>query len=373
MAVAYISGITPLRPKHETSQEEAFEWLAASHAKAESSRGGTASFRDEIRDKLRIVGCKPHQIAKRGHEIGDFLHHDWKNMEIYRLEEHPQGAPLSTRQRMHASIVEQKFETFYQDAPIPAEILHVSCTGYASPSGAQKIIAQKGALSHATHLYHMGCSAAMPAIRTASAFAHTTKSPVDVVHTEVCTLHYNPLNHSPEQLVAQTLFADGFIKYTVSNTPTKAPHFKILAMHEEIVPDSLQAMTWTLSEFNFNMILAKEIPKLVASRLPTYLKTLCSKGNTTPNALKKSTAFAIHPGGPKILQYAQELLDLEDQQIQNSREILRDFGNMSSATLPHIWHIMLGDDTVPEGAVIASLAFGPGLTIAGALLQKKGS
>jgi predicted naringenin-chalcone synthase len=82
------------------------------------------------------------------------------------------------------------------------------------------------------------------------------------------------------------------------------------------------------------------------------------------------TVFAVHPGGPRILDSVQKLLELEDRQLALSRNVLFERGNMSSATLPHIWMAALSDPDVRPGSLVASLAFGPGLTIAGALFRK---
>ena len=65
-------------------------------------------------------------------------------------------------------------------------------------------------------------------------------------------------------------------------------------------------------------------------------------------------------------------MGLRPDQVQASNDVLRNHGNMSSATLPHVWKAMLEDDTVRPGTLIVSLAFGPGLTISGAILRKRG-
>jgi predicted naringenin-chalcone synthase len=80
--------------------------------------------------------------------------------------------------------------------------------------------------------------------------------------------------------------------------------------------------------------------------------------------------FAIHPGGPRILDYLEELLKLEKRQLRLSRAVLFQRGNMSSATLPHIWMAGASDGDLKPGTLVVSLAFGPGLTIAGALFRK---
>ena len=82
----------------------------------------------------------------------------------------------------------------------------------------------------------------------------------------------------------------------------------------------------------------------------------------------KNAKFAIHPGGPKIIDAVQEALELSDKQTQESKKILFERGNMSSATLPHVWNEMLNSD-IPKGTKIISLAFGPGLTLFGSVFE----
>jgi predicted naringenin-chalcone synthase len=81
--------------------------------------------------------------------------------------------------------------------------------------------------------------------------------------------------------------------------------------------------------------------------------------------------FAVHPGGPKIIDRVRQVLELTDVQVQTSRDVLFDHGNMSSATLPHIWMRLAADEGVAPGTLVASLAFGPGLTVCGGLFRKQ--
>nr|VFK19220.1 MAG: Chalcone and stilbene synthases, C-terminal domain [Candidatus Kentron sp. LFY] len=86
--------------------------------------------------------------------------------------------------------------------------------------------------------------------------------------------------------------------------------------------------------------------------------------------IKDDSLFAVHPGRPKILERIQERFDVTRKQIHYSWDILHEKGNMSSATVPHIWHAIVNDDTVPKGKPVVSLAFGPGLTACGMLMEK---
>jgi alkylresorcinol/alkylpyrone synthase len=84
---------------------------------------------------------------------------------------------------------------------------------------------------------------------------------------------------------------------------------------------------------------------------------------------KENAIFTIHLGGPKIIEQVSDALGLHPEQSAASHTVLRNYGNMSSATLPHVWSEILESGAVLPGQLVASLAFGPGLTICGGLFQ----
>jgi predicted naringenin-chalcone synthase len=195
---------------------------------------------------------------------------------------------------------------------------------------------------------------------------------VDVVHTELCSLHMNPLLHSPEQLVIQTLFADGIIKYSLRDTPHRdgQPCFRILGSLEQIVPNSSHSMQWVPCPWGMAMTLARDVPSQLGEELAGFVEQLCARGQLTEQE-RTIAQFAVHPGGPRILQHVGQCLGLDEEQLRHSHKILSSRGNMSSATLPHIWQEMQRDDGVTHGQIVVSLAFGPGLTISGAIMRKE--
>jgi predicted naringenin-chalcone synthase len=191
---------------------------------------------------------------------------------------------------------------------------------------------------------------------------------VDVVHTELCTLHLDPSDHSLEQLVIQSLFADGFVRYSVQ-PDDGAPGLRVLSVHEEVLPDSEGAMAWSVGDTGMHMALARDVPDRIAAVLRRFVTTLFEKAGSNIGALRGCIA-AIHPGGPKIIDGVRAVLELDEAQVAASCAVLFEYGNMSSATLPHIWMRILEDAAVPRGTLVPSLAFGPGLTVCGALLEK---
>ncbi len=304
---------------------------------------------------------------------------DWDALAIYDVTRHPRGKGTAARSRVFAEAVNAYFEAEYDDEPVaPGDLVHVTCTGYVSPSGAQRLVERKGwgRSTRVTHAYHMGCYAAFPALRIAVGSlcaperlaSSAVERRVDIVHTELCTLHLDPSNHSIEQLVVQSLFADGFIRYSVREG---GPGLRLLALDERVLPESVDAMSWVLSDGGMQMTLARDVPQRIAAMLRPFVTGLYEKAGLDAGARLAATVFAVHPGGPKIIDGVRDVLELGEAQVKTSRQVLYDHGNMSSATLPHVWMRLLADEGTRPGTLVLSLAFGPGLTVCGALFEKQ--
>ncbi|GLH72222.1 chalcone synthase [Geothrix limicola] len=368
--------------RYHSDQATIVDWIAAAHAQAEITLQAPPT--DEARETLvrkfrklvRRFGCSTDRIAFRNSSLEDFTHTDWDRMRIFQLNKFPSGRPCGERSRFFSEISGEAFEQFYaHESEPPPVIIHVTCTGYVSPSGAQRLVASRdwGRSTEVFHAYHMGCYASMPAIRMAAGFVERGKARVDIVHTELCTLHMDPSQHLPEQLVVQTLFADGLIRYSVSRARAGKPlsnGLELITTREEIVPGTGDAMTWMVSDFGMLMTLSRKVPDHIRAGLGAFLDRLAASAELTSGQLIEEAIFAIHPGGPRIIDEIAEHLGLRPEQVSASNAILSQFGNMSSATLPHVWQAVLADPAVKPGTLIVSLAFGPGLTIAGAILRK---
>jgi predicted naringenin-chalcone synthase len=380
-----LSDFSVSRPRYRIDQSHSLAWLANVHATSEATaRGWDPPTRDAFAERLRRAiercACDPSKIGARGHVVPD----GWEGHEgeavIYDVTRRPRGADAAERTRVFDTIVSSYFEQAYAEGtPAPANIIHGTCPGYVAPNGAQKVVSLRGwgALTRVTNAYHMGCYAALPAVRMAAGFlalSEPSPSPgagprrVDIVHTELCSLHIDPSNHSVEQLVVQSLFADGFVRYAAS--ATASPGLAVLAQNEVIVPDSAAAMTWTTSDAGMQMTLARDVPERIAASLREFLRDLYARAGLTWSAELARTVFAVHPGGPRIIESVRELLELTDAQVQTSRDVLFEHGNMSSATLPHVWARLVDDPRVARDTLIVSLAFGPGLTVCGAVFRK---
>lgn len=295
----------------------------------------------------------------------------------------PSGELLDARMSLFEETAEKVFDRVYAESTeAPDDIVHVTCSGYLSPSPVQVYLSKRGWHQTAvTHSYHMGCYGAFPAIRTATglvggsyASLGRAKERVDLVHTEFLSLHFDLLGEAPDNFVTSTLFADGFIKYTAAPeeafSKTGRSGLKILTMEERLLPSSLPEMTLRPGPFQFDMSLSKKVPFLIRDSVEDFVRSMCEAAGIDFESEKDRMIFAIHPGGPAILNQIRNKLQIEESQIALSRQVLFEHGNMASATAPHIWQRIVESPSVPAGTKVLSMAFGPGLTVIGAVFEK---
>lgn len=274
------------------------------------------------------------------------------------------------------------FDEFYSKTiNAPDHLVHVTCSGYSSPSAAQEaVIKRKWETAKITHSYQMGCYGAFPAIRTARSLvnADPVNKRVDVIHTELLSAHLNLTEFSISNSMICSLFGDGFIGYSLleeesfmnDNSIKEKKGLRILASHEVIIPDSLEDMSWEIGEFSFLMTLSKRVPVFIRKNIRSFLTALCEKADVNLEEEKYDLHFAIHPGGPKIIDYIVDEIGIFKEQARWSYEILHRQGNMSSATVPHIFNEIINDLTIKQKTKIVAMAFGPGLTATALLVEK---
>jgi predicted naringenin-chalcone synthase len=356
-----IHSFSPVLPLHHMPQAKTVDWILKAHERNHFLNPVEEAF---DRSKLERFALNESYIQERYFECDD-LDENWEEHSTYRLTQAtPCGSTIGVRNKIFGEKVQRVFSQLYADET-PSQLIHVTCTGYISPSPPQVYFSKRGYSPGITHAYHMGCYAAFPAVRMGMGLHLSHHVDVDIVHNELCSLHLASDTHTPEQMVVQTLFADGHIKYSLGSAKKG---LKILGIKEQLIPNSLEDMTWIPDAFGMRMTLSREVPFKIRDALPAFVENLCQDCSISRKELMQNGIFAIHPGGPKIIEAVQKKLELQDEQVSFSKDVLKKRGNMSSATLPHVWHEIFKSD-VPDGTKILSLAFGPGLTIFGALFE----
>jgi predicted naringenin-chalcone synthase len=261
-------------------------------------------------------------------------------------------------------------------------VVTVSCTGFYAPGPDYMLVRELG-LGPAVQRYHlgfMGCYASIPALRNAAQLcAADPDAVVLVVSVELCTLHLRSSN-DPDTIVASSLFADGAGAGIVTARPLE-PGERALALDRfetRITPVGEGDMAWKIGDHGFEMVLSNAVPAIIDDHITGALEPLFAPDAHLAEALATDAAgehvehWAIHPGGRSILDKVESRLQLSEAQLVPARSTLRDFGNMSSATVLFVLRYILDQSSSSEGERVAAMAFGPGLTVESALMTVKG-
>jgi predicted naringenin-chalcone synthase len=217
------------------------------------------------------------------------------------------------------------------------------------------------------HLGFMGCYAALPALRMARQFCLAQPDAVVlVVSLELCSLHMRTKSDA-DSILGNALFSDGAAAALVSALPPTGdqPVFALDHFASALAAEGQGDMAWEIGNHGFNLVLSSYVPDVIEANVTRIVNGLLAPRGLSPTDVR---FWAIHPGGKSILDKVEKSLALEAWQIAPSREVLRDYGNMSSATVLFVLQRLL---TLPEAepCTIATMAFGPGLTIECGLLQ----
>ena len=253
----------------------------------------------------------------------------------------------------------------------PRRVTHlitVTCSGFSAPGFDCTLIRElplKATVAR-TQIGFMGCHAALNALRVARAFvAADPQAVVLVCCVELCSLHYQ-YGWDPEQIVAMSLFSDGaaacIVQSPDAGKAARPAPYQILAHGALLMQDCGDAMTWRMSDHGFRMTLSPRVPDLLARHLLPWLTEWLSSHGYRPEEI---AGWAVHPGGPRILQAFTDATKLNPEVVQASREVLRRYGNMSSPTLIFILDAL---QATPDSRPTVAIGFGPGLAVEAALL-----
>ncbi len=345
-------------------------WLRSALKRALGSDAGPELKRAlGLYDRLLRAG----RIDARATCVDDYRHENWLEMTLY--QDRADGAlwhrpPLEKRMAIYVTQADRWAQAaFARDERSPSYLIQVSCTGYRAPHAVQKLAVERGWNDRARilHIGHMGCYASVPAVAMAAKLVSGEDAQASLLFAEACTLHLKPGAVSDEDVVVNSLFGDGAARVDVS-PHAAAGCLALLDSTETIFSDSDGDMTWSLADSGFHMTLGRAVPARLRAIVADFVDSFLARSGLRRADVER---FAVHPGGPKIIDNVAEVLGLSAEQVRHSHEVLRERGNMSSSTLPHIWSRMKDDPTVAAGELIVSLAFGPGLTIVANLLRQE--
>jgi predicted naringenin-chalcone synthase len=253
----------------------------------------------------------------------------------------------------------------------------VSCTGFDIPGLDLRLAGRLGMRPdlRRTCVLGMGCYAAFPALQRArEAVAGRPGRRALVLALELCSLHLQ-IDDSLENMVVSALFADGAAAAIIGEPPDPAaangrPHPpagpRLVDALTHCDYTTFDHMAFHVTDHGFRMRLSAYVPELLGADVEPFVDALLARNGLARAGVR---FWAIHPGGPKILDSLQERLGLQPADLACSRAVLREYGNMSSPTVLFVLDEIQRSRAPAPGDYGVLLAFGPGLTMESALVQ----
>jgi predicted naringenin-chalcone synthase len=205
----------------------------------------------------------------------------------------------------------------------------------------------------------MGCYAALPGLAAVSDFVTVHRRPAVLLCVELPSLHVQPAAVDPQQVVAHALFSDAAAAAVVLPV---SDGYRIRELASVTDTTTADHMTWEVTDLGFRMGLSPQVPDVLRAHVgPLVTGVLAGQGLTVGDV----GGWAVHPGGPRILDVVRDELGLPEEALAVSRGVLAEHGNCSSPTVLMILQQLRDRGPAP----VMLLAFGPGLTLYSALLS----
>ncbi len=270
------------------------------------------------------------------------------------------GERMKVYQREAPKLAATALEGLRQQAgPLDAvtHLIVTTCTGFYAPGLDIDIVRDQGLAPSVqrTVIGFMGCHAALIGLRHAKQIVEADPDAVVLmVNLELCSLHLQQTERM-DRLVSFLLFADGCAASLITARPQG---LRLDECTSHLSLEDAERMAWHIEDHGFAMTLDSRLP----ARIRQWFRA--SKELSTPDFDPARMLWAIHPGGRLILTSVQDACGLTDAQMELSREVLRRFGNMSSASIMFILRDLLQREMgAMDPRPGRALAFGPGLTV----------
>ncbi len=246
-------------------------------------------------------------------------------------------------------------------------IITVSCTGIMIPSLDAYLINELGLRQDVVRLpvTEMGCAAGISGLIYARNFLRSNPGKrIALVAVESPTATFQLNDHSMANMVSAAIFGDGAACVLLSSE-TDAQGPKILGEEMYHFADTTHLMGFDLTNHGLKMILDPTVPEAIAEHFPAIVHPFLARNGTSIEAVNH---LIFHPGGKKIVQTVEELFGAMGKNIDDTREVLRAYGNMSSATVLYVLERFL-EKNIQEGEQGLMLSFGPGFSAQRVLLE----
>ncbi|MDM8532068.1 type III polyketide synthase [Anaerolineales bacterium HSG25] len=290
-----------------------------------------------------------------------------KRNDLYLALARPLAVQLTTRLLKQANLAPTDID----------HIILVSCTGFDTPGLEMALAAELGMKPtlRRSALIGMGCHAGLTAFdRAMLELSARPDSRVLVLAVELCMIHFQH-GGKLDNMIASAIFADGLggaiieRRDPASLSEGKSPHVRYPKLLETMSYNFYQTPNFMgvhLSDTGFQISLSTKVAKLLRREIRGIIDLFLEQIQLSQTDIR---FWGIHPGGARIIDYVGEALGLTESELQYARTVLRQYGNMSSATIFFVLDEIVNHGQPHVGDYGLLMTFGPGLTVECCLVQ----
>jgi alkylresorcinol/alkylpyrone synthase len=236
-------------------------------------------------------------------------------------------------------------------------VIFVSSSGVAAPTVDVEILETLGLRQNVTRipLFGLGCAGGAGAIRIAASIVRgDPASTVLIIAVELNSLTFQPDDLSKQNLVATSLFSDGAAAVLIRGSKAGSGALDVSRSFAQLIPHSRKLMGWDIVDHGFKVVFSARVPAVISELFPNVLDALGLSGAIDD--------FILHPGGRRILEAYSTVLRRDRKAFQSSYDVLRCYGNMSSATVLFVLADRIINCPGASGTESLLAAFGPGFS-----------
>lgn len=325
-------------------------------------------FAESFKDIERLLKAFPNGQIEKRHFVKEI---DWYQLE-HSFEEKNDAFIESAVTFGKEAVIKCLHDDFFLNKPVPYEeidaIFFITTTGIATPSIEARIMNQLPFNQHTKRIpiWGLGCAGGAAGLSRAAEYCMAyPKAKVLVLAVELCSLTFQRNDRSKSNLIGTSLFADGIACALICGDSSNIDDYRkkttfpsIVAADSKLMPDSLDVMGWDVKNEGLFVVFSRDIPQIIQNWLKPVITSFLAQKHLD---LGKLDYLIAHPGGKKVLEAYRQVLDLPETMTEISSEVLRQFGNMSSATILYVLRRVMQLD-ISRGSYGLCTALGPGFS-----------
>lgn len=316
-----LAAVSSIDFPHKISQEEVKQFSKGIFASSFSHVDQMLTAFDNTEIRTRNL-CKPLEYYVDVHSFQD------QNAEYIRLS---LEYSVKAIEKCIAS------SSFTKDAI--TDLIFVSTTGLSTPSLDALIINHMKLNRNISRLpvFGLGCAGGVAGFSKACVIAKANPDAVVLlVAVELCSLTFLKSDYSKSNFIGSSLFSDGAAACIITgdNHASSVQHaIAYVASQSTLYYDTLDVMGWEFLDKGFKVLFSQDIPTIIGKNIHDNVSTLLGKHQLSLTDMKN---FIFHPGGKKVLTAYEQALPVEGDFLKNTREVMNDYGNMSSTTVLYV-------------------------------------